>query len=108
MHRRQTMPVLIELREALRVGGRLITVHYFDPSCFLQRTMRLVWKAYYDPKAMGGIRVVSIMEKLPAYRIIPKRTDKLIEVSASVWEPEQLELDPSESVSQMSVRQSEA
>jgi SAM-dependent methyltransferase len=103
MHRRQTMPCLIELRRALRPGGRLIVVHYFDPSSFLQRSMRLLYKAYYDPKAMGGVRVVTVLELLPTWRLKPGRRDRLVEVTdrsdeilvsvpAAMWEPEQLQV----------------
>jgi len=92
MHIRQTQPALIELREALHPGGRLITVHYLDPGNFLQRSMRLLWKAYYEPKQMGGVRVVTVLEKLPTFRLKPGRTDRLIEVPVSIWEPDQLEL----------------
>jgi SAM-dependent methyltransferase len=90
MHRRQTMPVLLELRQVLRPGGRLITAHYFDPSNFLQRSMRLLYKAYYEPKMMGGVRVVTVLEKLPAFRILPKRRERLITVDPGIWEPERL------------------
>jgi hypothetical protein len=37
MHRRQTMPCLIELRGMLSPGGRLIVVHYFDPVSYSAR-----------------------------------------------------------------------
>jgi len=94
MHRRQTCGVLIELREMLRVGGRLITAHYFDPSNFLQRSMRLLWKAYYEPKERGGVRVVTVLEKLPSFRKKVGRVSRLVEVPVRIWEPEQLELDP--------------
>jgi hypothetical protein len=92
MHRQQTMPVLIELREALRVGGRLISLHYFDPSNFLQRSMRLLYKSYYDSKQMGGVRVLTVIERLPAMRIPPKRCDSLFPIPISRYEQGQLEL----------------
>jgi len=94
MHRRRTMPVLIQLRAMLQVGGRLLTVHYFDPSNFFQRSMRLLYKAYYEPKIMGGVRVVTVLEKLPAFRIPPKRRDRLIDVTTRMWEPEPLAMGP--------------
>lgn len=91
MHRRQTMPVLIELREALRPLGRLICVHYFDPGVFLQRSMRLLYKAYYDPKGLGGVRVLTVLEKLSMRRIPPKRLDQLVPTPLRLWEPEPLQ-----------------
>lgn len=90
LSRRQSMPVLIELRSMLNTGGRLISVHFFDPSCFLQRTMRLIYKAYYDPKGLGGVRVVTVIEKLPMRRIPPKRRDRLLSMPTNLWEPEPL------------------
>lgn len=91
LHRRRTMPCLIELRGVLRVGGRLITVHYFDPSNFLQRSMRLLWKAYYEPKAGGGVREITVLEKLPTMRLKVGRRDRLLEIPISIWEPESLD-----------------
>jgi hypothetical protein len=96
MHRRQTMPVLIELRGILRPAGRLISLHYFDPSNYLSRSMRLLYKAYYEPKSMGGVRVLTILELLPARRIPPRRRDRLIDVTTRMWEPEPLEIGPLE------------
>jgi len=83
----------------LSPGGRLIVVHYFDPSGFLQRSMRLLFKAYYDPKAMGGVRVVTVLELLPSWRPKIGRRDRLIDVTQrsgnelvpvppGIWEPE--------------------
>jgi hypothetical protein len=57
------MPCLLELRGSLRPGGRLIVVHYLDPSCLLQRSMRLLYKAYYDPRMMSGVRVVTVQSR---------------------------------------------
>jgi len=91
IHRRQMVPVLIELREALRPLGRLICVHYFDPGSFLQRSMRLLYKAYYDLRGLGGVLVLVVLEKLPAHRIPPKRQDRLVPVPLSLWEPEPLQ-----------------
>jgi hypothetical protein len=109
MHRRQTMPCLIELRAMLRPSGRMIVVHYFDPSCFLQRSMRLLYKAYYDPKMMGGVRVVTILELLPTWRLKPGRRERLINVTEKareelvpvppeMWEPERLQLETMEAL----------
>ena len=92
MHIRQVQPTLIELREALQASGRLITIHYFDPGNFLQRSMRLLYKAYYEPRRMGGVRVLTVLEKLSAYRPKVGRVDRLVEVPTRIWEPEQLEL----------------
>jgi len=55
--------------------------------------MRLLFKAYYEPKAMGGIRVMVIGEKLPRFRIPPRRIDHLIQVPVSIWE-QQSNLEP--------------
>lgn len=101
MHRRTTMPALIELRSMLKPGGRLITLHYFDPSNFLQRSTRLLYKAYYEPKGMGGVRVLTVLELLPGWRLKLGRRESLIdvtqhggsqlvEVSAGMWEPKRL------------------
>jgi hypothetical protein len=63
--------------------------------------MRLLFKAYYDPKAMGGVRVVTVLELLPGWRPKPGRRDRLIDVThrsedqlvpvpPGIWEPESL------------------
>ena len=92
MHRTTTMGILIELGSMLQPLGRLISIHYFDPGSFLQRIMRLLWKAYYESKSLGGVRVVTVLERLPGRRVKVGRVDQLIPVPVRIWEPEQLNL----------------
>jgi len=75
------------MRDVLRIGGRLISLHYFDPGNYLQRSMRLMFKAYYEPKEIGGVRVLTVLEKLSGYRLRIGRINRLIEVPVGVWEP---------------------
>jgi len=93
MDRVRTIPILVQMNDVLQAGGRLITLHYFDPCVFLQRTMRLLYKAYYEPKSLGGVRVLAVMEKLPSRRLPPRRRDRLIDVTARFWEPEPLQIE---------------
>jgi len=50
----------------------------------------IIYKAYYDPKGLGGMRVVTVIVKLPMRRVPPKRRDHLLSMSTSLWEPEPL------------------
>jgi hypothetical protein len=54
--------------------------------------MRLLYKAYYEPKAGGGVRVVTVLERLPGFRIPPKRRERLVEVTPQMWELQPLEV----------------
>lgn len=82
-----TLKTLAGMRDVLRIGGRLISLHYFDPGNYLQRSMRLMFKAYYEPKEIGGVRVLTVLEKLSGYRLRIGRINRLIEVPVGVWEP---------------------
>jgi hypothetical protein len=88
----KTRPTLAELALCLRIGGRLIALHYMDPSNYLKRTMKLIWKAYYEPKEFRGLRVLTVMEKLPNRRIAPRSREILVPVPVNLWEPQQLQL----------------
>jgi hypothetical protein len=86
-----TLQTIAGLRDLLQTGGRLITLHYFDPGNYMQRTMRLLYKAYYEPKEIGGVRVLTVLERLSGYRLKVGRVNRLIEVSPQIWEPDLLD-----------------
>lgn len=61
--------------------------------------MRLLYKAYYDPKGMSGVRVVTVLELPRGWRLKPGRRDRLIDVTQcsqgrlvavppGIWEPD--------------------
>ena len=91
----KTMPTLVQLRDVLGIGGRLISLHYLDPSNYLKRTMKLIWKAYFEPKEFRGVRVLVILEKLAHPRIPPRRFEKLVPVPIEIWEPRNAVLEVS-------------
>lgn len=82
-----TKGALAEMRDCLRVGGRLIVLHYLDAGVYLKRSMRLIYKAYYEPRDFHGLRVLVVLEKLPRLRIAPTRFEGLVPQPVEIWEP---------------------
>jgi hypothetical protein len=86
-----TKPALIQMKEALPTGGRLISLHYLDPSLYLKRSMRLIAKFFFEPAEFRGLRVLTVLEKLSSPRISPRRMPRLISMPIRMWEPDLLD-----------------